>query len=1005
MWNILCLKRVIVRLTLTKKIVYCHPKFKSMQKKLQFWKLFGLFVLSIGTSQTTFAQKTGATSKTEIDTAATPESESVGDVIIIGYGRQSRRNVVGSISTVTGKEITELPTQSFEASLQGKAAGVQVTVGSGMAGSSSLIRIRGASSISAAGDPLYVVDGIPVTQDFFMNRSNGSNYGGGFNNNPLASINPEDIENIEILKDAAATSIYGSRGANGVILITTKRARKSGLKFDVSSRIGFSMPTKKPDMLNGKDWLQLYQEAWENDCRTGVPDLSLIGLRVKWADVQNTNTNWVDQMITTGVKQNYNVGINYKNSKFSIKDIFSYDNNGSFIKGNSYERLSNRVNFDANPIKGMAVSVSHSLSRGTNNRVDAAWAGGLGSAMSTMLNIYPLEPIFDSASKSYLTPVGLQTVRDLKTYRTVETRTINNASISYEITKDLSINASGSLDYMDYNELIYEPSKLIKYYNPNYTLKGDAKWFPTWTRNYNYFVTMQWNKEITKDHKIATMIGNEYQNSLSKSKYVENMDASQAVDQSGVAYDPLNPPKGTTSTWIQRYNTPYNWAFLSFFGRFNYSYKNKFNVQLTSRWDGSSRFGTNNRYGFFPAAAFGYIVSEESFIKKIKAINFLKVRAGIGKSGNANFDNYARWGTVTPSGNLPSYNGQPQLAVARLENPNLRWESTVNFDAGIEMQLFRGRISTELTYYNKQTSDVIMNVSIPVSIGFGSFYDNVGKISNEGLEFTLKTVNIRSKKFQWTTNFNIARNWNKITSIGVYSPDAISGGTNDTRVVVGEPVGTNFLVRYAGVDKQTGAPLYYDLNGKVTSKWDPSNRQAVGNILPKAFGNVANTITYKNFELNANLYFNIGGNIYESSVKRQMSLVTDWNMDSRVLSRWQKPGDETNIPKMTLNTFNHGSTTPWINTDLWLQDGTFARLRSLSLAYNLPKSMLAKSKFDNIKITFVATNLLTWTNYTGIDPEIARDFENATDRNMSGSITYLTTPQEKSYSVAINLTF
>ncbi len=966
-----------------------------MQNKLQFWKLFGLILLGLGTSQSVFAQDSGRNDRGGEDTIKNQDAESVGDVVIIGYGRSSRRNVVGSISTVNGKEITELPTQSFEGSLQGKAAGVQVTVGSGMAGSASLIRIRGAASISAAGDPLYVVDGIPITQDYFMNRANGSNWGGGFNNNPLASINPEDIENIEILKDAAATSIYGSRGANGVILITTKRARKSGLKFDISTRVGVSMPTRKPDMLSGKDWLQLYQEAWENDGRTGIPDLSLIGLRVKWEDVQNNNTDWVDQMLTVGVKQNYNIGTNYKGKNFAVKHILSYDNNGSFVKGNSYERTSQRVNFDYNPTKTLNINFSHSLSKGTNNRVDAAWAGGLGSAMSTMLNIYPLEPTYDSASKSYLTPIGLHTIRDLKNWRSVEVRTINNASISYEISPEFSINASGSLDYMDYNELIYEPSKLIRYYNQNYLQNGNAKWFPTWTRNYNYFVTGQWNKKINSDNKIALMIGNEYQNSLSQSKYVENFDAVGPIDQYNIPDTAL----------VSRYNTPYNWAFLSFFGRFNYSYKNKFNLQLTSRWDGSSRFGTNNRYGFFPAAAFGYILSEESFMKKIKTINFLKVRAGVGKSGNANFDNYARWGTVTPSSNLPYYNGQQQLAVARLENPNLRWESTVNYDAGIEMQLFKGRISTEIVYYNKQTSDVIMNVSIPVSIGFGSFYDNVGKIENSGLEFTLKTINARTKNFQWISNFNVARNWNKITSIGVYSPDAISGGTNDTRVVVGEPVGTNFLVRYAGVNKETGAPQYYDLKGNITSQWDPSNRVAVGNILPKAFGNFSNTITYKGWDLSANVYFNIGGNIYESSVKRQMSLITDWNMDRRVLDRWQKPGDETNIPKMTLTTFNHGSTTPWINTDLWLQDGTFARLRNVSLSYSLPKSVLKNSKFENVKFTFVATNLLTWTNYTGIDPEIARDFENATDRNMSGSITYLTTPQEKSYSLAINLTF
>jgi hypothetical protein len=381
------------------------------------------------------------------------------------------------------------------------------------------------------------------------------------------------------------------------------------------------------------------------------------------------------------------------------------------------------------------------------------------------------------------------------------------------------------------------------------------------------------------------------------------------------------------------------------------------------------------------------------------------VRAGIGRSGNANFDNYARWGTVTPSSNLPLYNGQQQLAPARLENPNLRWETTTNFDAGLEMTFLRGRLSTEIIYYSKATNDVILNVSIPTHVGFGSFYDNVGSITNNGIEITLKTVNIRTKKFNWTSNLNIARNVNEITSIGVYSQDAVSGGTNDTRVVVGQPVGTNFLVRYAGVNKETGAPMYYDLNGNITDKWDPANRVTVGNILPDAFGNFGNTITYRRWELNANIYFNIGGSIYESSLKRQFSLMTDWNLDPRVMDRWQKPGDDTKIPKMTLFTANHGSTTPWINTDLWLQDGSFARLRSLTLAYNLPTAMISKWKLSNAKIMFVATNILTWTKFTGLDPEIARDFENATDRNMSGSITYLTPPQEKSYSISIYVSF
>lgn len=936
-----------------------------------------------------------AGAKLNISFNLTPTADVIGDVVIVGYGRQSRRNVVGSISSVSGRELTEAPAPSFEAALQGKAAGVQVTVGSGMAGSASLIRIRGAASISAAGDPLYVIDGIPVTQDYFMNRANGSNWGGGFNNNPLASINPEDIENIEILKDAAATSIYGSRGANGVILITTKRARKQGLKFDFNSRWSIAMPTARPDMMSGPEWLQLYEEAWQNDGHVGTPDLSAVGLRLSWDQAQNINTDWIDQMIGTGFKQSYNFSTNYKKDNFAVKAIMSYDDNGSYIIGNNYNRVSERVNLDWKPMKKMNVQISHSLSQGTNTRVDAAWAGGLGSAMSTMLPIYPLEPLYDSSSKSYLTPVGLHTIRDLKNWRSIEVRTINNASVSYQFNENLALNASGSIDYMDYNEYLYEPSELIRYYNGSYMQNGNAKWFPTYTMNKNYFATLQYDKNLGKGNSFGAMLGHEYQHSYSTSKYVENFDATGPIDQVAIP--------DTAKLVFGR--TPYEWAFLSYFGRLNYSYHNKLNFQVTARRDGSSRFGRNNRYGFFPAAAVGYIISEEDFIRNIKAIDFMKLRAGIGKSGNANFDNYARWGTITPSGNLQPYNGNPQMAPARLENPNLKWESTTNFDAGIETQFLKGRISTELTYYNKNTTDVILQLSIPTSTGFGSFYDNVGAIVNRGVEFTLKTINIRNKNMQWSTNFNIAKNYNEITSIGVYTEDAVSGGTNDTRVVVGQPVGTNFLVRFSHVDPQTGAPVYFDKNGSETYSWDPDNRVAVGNVLPKAFGSFNNVINYKNLELSATVYFNIGGSIYESSVKRQLSLMTDWNMDRRVLDRWQQPGDNALYPKMTMNTFNHGSTTPWINTDLWLQDGSFARLRNVMLSYNMPKAWLSKTGFEGAKVTLVGINLLTWTHYTGLDPEIARDFENPTDRNMSGSITYLTPPQEKSISLALNLSF
>lgn len=948
-------------------------------------------------SETKVTVTNGSTSTVNIKLS--PKVQGDDNVVIVGYGRQTRRDVVGSISTVTGKELTELPAPSFEAALQGKASGVQVVVGSGMAGSSSLIRIRGVASISASGDPLYVIDGIPVTQDNFLNRTNGNNYGGGFNNNPLASINPEDIEDVQILKDAAATSIYGSRGANGVILITTKRAKKKGLKFDFSTRIGISVPTRKPEMLSGPEWLQLYQEAWENDGRTGTPDFTPIGINMTWAEAQNINTNWVDQVIGVGLKQNYNIGLSYVGKKWNVRGVFSYDDNGSYLIGNSYKRASERINLDWKPIKGLNIQLSQSLSSGTNNRVDAAWAGGLGSAMSTMLPIYPLEPLLNSNGVGFRTPVGLQTVRQLKNWRSIELRSIGNINISYEFAKNFVANVSSSIDYMDFNEHLFEPRQLRKMWDFNYPWQGEAQWWPSWTMNYNYYATLQYNKDLNKKNRIEAMVGHEYQKSNTKSKYVKNYNTTQPLDQAW----------GPDSTLQTTAKTPYTWAFISFFGRVNYKWNNRFNLQGTLRSDGSSRFGKNNRYGYFPALAAGYILSEEAFLKRSKIINFLKLRAGIGRSGNANFNNYARWGTITPSANLnPPYNGQPRLEPARLENPNLRWETTRNIDVSIEWGILKNRVSGEFTFYHKYTKDVILELQVPRSLGFKEYYDNVGEIMNRGVEFNIRAIAIDNRKtnFNWTINFNIARNYNEIKSIGNYTEDAVSGGTNDTRVVVGKPVGTNFLVRFSHVDAATGKPVYLDKEGNQTMKWDPADRVAVGNVLPKAFGSLGNTFRWKEWDLNANIYFNIGGNIYESSAKRQLGVYSDWNSDARIFDRWQKPGDESErIARLTLNNATYGSSTPWINTTQWLENASYARLRNLSLGYTFSNAILKKWKIEAARLGFVAVNILTFTKYTGLDPEIARDFESATDRNMSGSITYLTPPQEKSYSVTLNITF
>jgi len=933
----------------------------------------------VGFQQGIVNVKLGLNQKKEINFTMEEESKVLGESVVVGYGVQRKREVTGSVTRLEAEEINDMPAPSFEAMLQGKAPGVQVVVGSGLAGSASVIRIRGIASISAGGDPLYVIDGIPITQDYFLSGNSGA-----MNNNPLATMNPDDIASIDILKDAAATAIYGSRGANGVILVTTKRGKSGKTKFDFGTRIGFSVPTQRPRMLNSTEYLQLYQEAWENDGNTG---LARLPGGITWDQALKTNTDWVDQTIGMGLKQNYHFSASRAKDKYTYYANVSYDDNGSYLIGNSYKRLAGRLNFDYQITKNLKVGMNLSISRGQNNRVNSAWSGGLGQAMSTALPIYPVRNEDGTYYTGGANPVR---VRELLTWRTVEKRFINGAFLEYYPIKDLTIRVQGNYDYMDLTDYTYEPKELI-----NSTHAGVAKENPNWVSNYNMIATANYSQKLGALHKLNYLIGTEYQRSIYTSKYRE------VLDMSGPLYNTPAIDSNTTT-----FGSPKEiFAFMSWFGRVNYAYNDRYFVQATLRVDGSSRFGANYRYGYFPAVSAGWIISSEDFMRKFKKVSYLKLRASVGRNGNANIPNYQRFGTYSPAENQIQYNGNPTTYPTRLENPNLRWETSTVFDASLQVGLFKDRITAELGVYAKNTKDVLAELAVPKSTGFSTYWDNVGAIVNRGIELGITAHVVDKKKVKWDIYFNVARNYNKITSIGVYSEDAVGGGTNDTRIVVGSPVGTNFLVRFSHVDPTTGKPVYLDKNGNQTFTWDASDRVPVGSVLPKAIGGITNTLRLGKWDFSMLWAFSIGNNIYESSAKRQLGIITDWNMRPEIFDRWRKPGDEATFPRLTLETATYGSGTPYVNTTQWIHDGTYARLRTLSVAYNAPEKFTKKLKVASVRIQLIGTNLITFTNFGGLDPEIGRDFENATDRNMSVGITYLTAPQEKTFSIALNIGF
>lgn len=930
----------------------------------------------------------------DVSLVATAGSQ-LNEVVVVGYGTQRRKDVTGAITKVSSDKITSIAAPSFEAALQGKAPGVQVTQGSGLAGSGSVVRIRGIGSISASGDPLYVIDGIPITQDNFLRTNSG-----GMNQNPLAAINPNDIESIEILKDAGATGIYGSRGANGVILVTTKRGKAGKPSVNYNNKIGITTYANRPDFLNSQEWLQLRQEAWINDGNTGLPTLPG---GISWQDAQNTNTDWWDLLTRKGTINEHSLSMNVGGKKVRSYIGAVYGDNQSYLLNNSFTRYGIRANTDYKVSDKFKISLNAAYNRGINKRVPAAWAGGLGDAMSTALPIYP---VYKKDGTYY--DAGSNPVRRLNEtkWRNYDDRVFGGLSLEYNPIKNLTLRTQGSLDYFNSVDHQFESQNWLN----RTDIPGIAKSNPFWGTNWQVNGTAQYSWEPNSKNRFVFLAGTEMQSSVLNGYNAEiyaNTDK-PFYEQMGLYRDSIewfktHPASRSQFAKVEKDN----WTFNSVFARVNYVLNNRYAFQVQARYDGSSKFGSNNKHGFFPSGSAAWTISEEEFMKDIKFVNFLKLRASYGIVGNANIPSGSYYYRYNIGAN--PYAGNGTLYPENIGNPNLKWETLRNFDVAIEFALLKNRITGELAYYNKNTIDQLIEAGIQPNSGFSNAWRNLdgGKILNEGLEFSLNLKVIDSKDFKWSVGGNISRNYNEVKSLGSLDADAVGGGTNDTRIIVGYPVGTNFVVRYYGVDPQDGLPIWYDKAGKLTKTFSLDNRVPVGKVIPDFVGGFNTNFSYKNIELSTLFTYVIGGNIYDGSAKRQDGIVTDWNIRRDLLDHWRAPGDEAKYPRPTMNTGTYnGLSSEWqYNSTMFLYDASFMRLREITLRYNLGSASLKALRMKNASFFVTGMNLLTFTKYIGGDPEIARDFENPQDRNLSPNVTYLTPPQQKSVVFGINITF
>ncbi|MDB5229829.1 MAG: putative outer membrane protein involved in nutrient binding [Chitinophagaceae bacterium] len=938
--------------------------------------------------------------QSEFNISLTSKTESLDEVVVVGYGVQNRRDVTGTISKIDGKVFASLPVSSFDAALQGRAAGVQVTQSTGMAGSGTIIRIRGTGSITAGGEPLYVVDGIPIP-------ANSGQTIAAANTNPLSSINPADIESIEILKDASSAAIYGSRGANGVVLITTKRGKKGKPQFSFSSRYSASNITRKPELLNTEEFIALYKEAVANDYKfnpTGAPATKVLPGGYTEADALKNNTDWQDATTHTGFSTFNDLSVSLGSQKLRAYVGLSQARESSFLVNDIFRRYSGRVNIDYMPFSFLKVSGNFSYTATDQNHVPVGFDGGYGRAISTALPYFPIY----QADTFYRTPIGSNSLAEVynRTRRSKNGRTFAGLNADLTIIKGLALHLEGTFDYSD-NKLYQLTTKVLSNTPPSNVNNS-------FLANVSSKAFLNYNLQLKQVHRFKFLLGGEILKYTTNSKSesvtflpgAEDWLFNNPVLPPDSIPSPTNPainignPSHTRSTGTQT-----QYSFLSYYGRVNYTFKDRYLFTGIFRRDGSSRFGTNNKFGTFPAVSVGWIVTSEQFMKNIKGLSYLKLKAGYGITGNAEIGNYAQWGT-TNTATSQQYVGNAYYSISGLANPDLKWETTKNYDIGLEYGFLNNRISGEISYYIKDASDLFLNVRTTTSAGYGSVLGNYGKVRNKGIEFSISSKNIVRKNFTWTTDFNIARNTNRVLDIGTTSPDAL-GGNGDTRVLTGYPIGSNYLVKTLYIDPVDGMPVYEMLDAAknvagTTKEYNAQrDRQIVGSPYPDFFGGIDNRFTWKNFEFGFTGTYQIGGNIYDDAEKFQLNNIGEWNPKKEVLQRWQKPGDITTIPRLTLGLTSLARTR---NTTEYLHSASYFRMKVVSFGYRLPQQLIKKLHISNARIALSASNIFTISEYKG-DPEVFRDATSSQQRNVSPNVTYLTPPQSKNYTLSLNLNF
>lgn len=895
-----------------------------------------------------------------IDVVLETDNKTLSEVIVIGYNTEKKALLTGAIGEVKSSDLKDIPVPGIDGILQGQTAGVQVSQNSGTPGGAMSVRIRGVSSIGGSSQPLYVIDGIPVTTgDFAQIGYEGQGV------NALSDLSPNDIESISVLKDAAAAAIYGARASNGVVLITTKRGgnRKSVINFN--AYYGVQQAWKTLDMLDAKDWM-----LYRND---------LAGSEVFTPDDMNniqTNTDWQQVIFRTAPMSNYELSSTSGNDKTSVFMSGNLFQQEGILIGTDYQRINGRLNVDHKMSKKLTIGTSIGLSRAQTNRVegDQSLHGPLPNGISTPA----IFPVFNedgtyNQEGPYSNAVSIANEAINQNF---SFRTIANVYADYKILPGLTLSTKWGADFLNFREHAYESIKTVQ------GAKFNGLGFETYTNVLNVVSNnfLRYQKSIKK-HSMEVMGGYSFERYENRSSFIRAQDFADP----GLQY--IN----SATTIVSASTSGFESGIRSFFGRANYNFDNKYLFTFSGRLDGSSRFGENNRNGFFPAASAAWRIGEESFFK-VKAISELKIRASYGLTGNDDIPQFlfaALYG-------ITAYGGQPGVFPNNIPNPDLKWETTAQTNLGLDIGLFDNKITATIDLYDKQTKDLLLSRPLPTSSGFSVVTQNVGRVQNRGIELSLTTDNLPGRTLSWNTRLNISANRNKVLELYNNQPiDDLGRGSN--RIEEGQPIGIFYNYEWLGVDPSTGDVVYADKNfdGEITT----DDRTMVGNPHPDFIGGITNTFEYKGVDLSIFFQGSYGNDMFNGSRLFLESLQGGDNQLEIVNRRWQKPGDITPIPDATNDPVRAASNRR--SSSRFIEDGSYLRLKNLTLGYSFNKDLLRDKKISGLRLYFSGQNLLTFTNYSGLDPEVNyRGNENA----VIGT-DFFTYPQARAYTFGLNLTF